>query len=63
MKFSNQELVFKYSTLEAAHLVLLTANKELAFQISEKEMREAELFVANKRPDSPVALIDYLNFT
>lgn len=48
MEYSNQELESKYSALEAAHLVLLTANKELAFQISEKEMREAELLIANK---------------
>jgi diguanylate cyclase (GGDEF)-like protein len=47
LSHSNQELELKHSALEAAHLVLITANKELAFQIAEREKRAAELVLAN----------------
>jgi len=47
MSYLNQDLELKHSALEAAHLVLITANKELAFQIQEKEQRTAELVIAN----------------
>lgn len=47
MSDSNQDLKIQHSAFEAAHRVLITANKEMAFQLEEKEKRAAELVIAN----------------